>query len=370
VASHCANCDLKENLWLCLTCGNVGCGRKQYGGLDGHGHGLKHYEDTGKTHSIAVKLGTITSEGEGDVFCYADGDSVLDPLLAIHLQALGLSVATSEKTVVSTTELNIQQNLSYEFSLLSSTGENLTPVFGPGLTGLQNLGNSCYMASTLQVLFSLPPFRRRYLPTATLHSMICPLPLPAECVDCQMHKLADGLLSGRYAVPRTEPDPAQVPVQATANDPVFQEGLRPTSFKHLVGKGHAEFATMRQQDAEEFLGHLLSVLRAHHRKTTHNVTRQKEEDGLSDEPTEILRFGVESKLKCASCGGVRYRVDESDVASVPVEAVELAPKILEDGKEEKVYQPVEFMRCIEGLMGEESLEYKCPGCGVDGNITK
>jgi uncharacterized UBP type Zn finger protein len=57
----CRDCSLTENLWLCLTCGNIGCGREQFGGVGGHGHGLNHYETAG--HSVAVKLGTITPEG-------------------------------------------------------------------------------------------------------------------------------------------------------------------------------------------------------------------------------------------------------------------------------------------------------------------
>ena len=59
--AHCNHCDLKENLWLCLTCGSLGCGRQIYGGVGGNGHALKHYEDT--KHPVAVKLGTITPEG-------------------------------------------------------------------------------------------------------------------------------------------------------------------------------------------------------------------------------------------------------------------------------------------------------------------
>lgn len=61
VSEHCNDCELKNNLWLCLTCGNVGCGRKQYDGSGGNGHGMAHYETTG--HSVCVKLGTITPEG-------------------------------------------------------------------------------------------------------------------------------------------------------------------------------------------------------------------------------------------------------------------------------------------------------------------
>ena len=59
--AHCQKCDLKENLWLCLTCGSLGCGRQQYAGLGGNGHGLQHYEET--KHPVSVKLGTITPEG-------------------------------------------------------------------------------------------------------------------------------------------------------------------------------------------------------------------------------------------------------------------------------------------------------------------
>lgn len=65
--AHCAKCALNENLWLCLTCGSLGCGRQQFGGFGGNGHGLSHYEET--RHPVSVKLGTITPEGEaGDTF--------------------------------------------------------------------------------------------------------------------------------------------------------------------------------------------------------------------------------------------------------------------------------------------------------------
>lgn len=59
--AHCSKCDLKENLWLCLTCGNLGCGRRQYDGSGGNNHALEHFEQTG--HGVSCKLGTITPEG-------------------------------------------------------------------------------------------------------------------------------------------------------------------------------------------------------------------------------------------------------------------------------------------------------------------
>ena len=35
----------------------------------------------------------------------------------------------------------IEQNLKFDFSLIGEDGKALEPVFGPGLTGLSNLGN-------------------------------------------------------------------------------------------------------------------------------------------------------------------------------------------------------------------------------------
>ena len=62
--AHCNNsdCKLNSNLWLCLSCGNLGCGRKQYDGTGGNGHGIDHFKNKG--HPLAVKTGTITPNGD------------------------------------------------------------------------------------------------------------------------------------------------------------------------------------------------------------------------------------------------------------------------------------------------------------------
>lgn len=117
------------------------------------------------------------------------------------------------------------------------------------------------MASVLQTVFSLPAFQQRYNTIDLNHSLSCDEPLPADCVECQMHKVADGLLSGRYAHPANYVGSADHTPQSENSSPVFQEGIKPTGFKALIGKGHEEFSTMRQQDSEEFLTYLLTVLR-------------------------------------------------------------------------------------------------------------
>ena len=41
---ECGKCNLKNNLWICLECGNIGCGRKQ-NGIEGEAHALEHFKE-------------------------------------------------------------------------------------------------------------------------------------------------------------------------------------------------------------------------------------------------------------------------------------------------------------------------------------
>jgi ubiquitin carboxyl-terminal hydrolase 5/13 len=100
---QCHNCDVKENIWFCLTCGNKGCGRKNFDGTGGNNHGIDHYETTG--HPVVCKLGTITPEGEADVFCYLCGEMRKDPELQAHLATFNVNIKTQSKTEKSLAEM-------------------------------------------------------------------------------------------------------------------------------------------------------------------------------------------------------------------------------------------------------------------------
>lgn len=49
----CSDCDLRENLWICLICGNLGCGRY------GHKHAYAHFENTGHTFALEVTTNLV-----------------------------------------------------------------------------------------------------------------------------------------------------------------------------------------------------------------------------------------------------------------------------------------------------------------------
>ncbi|KAL8764658.1 MAG: hypothetical protein Q9209_007946 [Squamulea sp. 1 TL-2023] len=348
---HCSMCDLKENLWLCLQCGNLGCGRKQFGGVGGNSHGLKHTELT--SHAVAVKLGSLTPDGTADIYCYACNEERTDPELAAHLGHWGINIAEREKTEKSLTEMQIEQNLKWEFSMTTEDGKELKPIFGEGFTGLKNLGNSCYLASILQCLFSTSAFATRYF-----HPQDPPpaVPNPAEDLETQFRKIADGLLSGRYSYPDSD-------VIASEDSPYIphQHGLAPAMFKHLIGRGHEEFSTMRQQDAFELFLHLLKL-----------VTRSQHPSSAQN-PVKAFRFIMEQRLQCISCNRVRYRTDEQDNISIPVPVRRKLRVINSDESDEKPrdeFEPVALKECLDIFTGAEEVELTCPVCNSKAGFTK
>ena len=81
-------------------------------------------------------------------------------------------------------------------------GKVLTPLYGEGFTGMENLGNSCYMNSVIQILFSLEPFKQLYFEGAVEHLNTC-YRNPMDCYLCQMSKIMFGMHSGIYSQKKT-----------------------------------------------------------------------------------------------------------------------------------------------------------------------
>lgn len=328
--AHCGLCDLDNNLWICLECGHLGCGRKFYDGTGGNGHALAHYESSG--HALAVKSGTISLEGKASVFCYKCDEDVDDPELPAHLLVLGIKVEDMKKTEKTMAEISLEANLTLTLSNSFEKGKKLFPVFGPKKTGLDNIGNSCYLASVIQCLAHIPEFQRRYFELAEGHTETCKADPPA-CLLCQTCRLFSGLLSGEFSIKQVEETVVPSTSEVCVNE--FQDGVKPTLFRSVVGKGHSEFSTKKQQDAMEYLIHFLNCL-----------TKSEANSQLAP-LSDLFDFKIETLIECPNCPVVVRKEISSKILTLPVPLPDNFDTYGETGKQEDMEYAATLSDCID-----------------------
>jgi len=290
-----------DNLWLNLSDGYIGGGRKNWDGTGGSNGALDHFQEEkakGNFYPLAVKLGTITKDG-ADVYSYADdeNDGVLDPKLKEHLHHWGIDVMTMEKSEKTVAELEVELNQNYDWTRICESGEKLEPLHGPGLVGLRNLGNTCYMNSTLQMVSSIPEFSKRY-----------------QDMDGSFRKAtgknAPKDLSAQFAKLCTA-------IQAAPQE-FEEEGLNLMMLRACLVKQHPEFSSNRQQDAAEFFSYLLDQVARSERSAASRLPAGRDLNSL-------FQFKVEE----------RYENERGEVAYQHRNDINLSVSISkEDAKEE------------------------------------
>ena len=203
----------------------------------------------------------------------------------------------------------------------------MKPLEGPGLTGLNNLGNSCYLNAVFQVIFSLSEFYYFYYEQINYDSLFQTNDVSSN-INFQLKKFAQGLYNINLSIDsdlnRFLTDGTFTNVTVGNQDfPNFNQkeiqrtAISPIHLRSAFGKNHREFSSARQQDAQEYLLYVLDL-----------IDRSL---FFSDYcPSDIFRFTIEDRVECLQTNHVQYYDHTESVLSlsIPIDSSDSLVKVL------------------------------------------
>ena len=383
-----------ENLWLNLSTGYIGGGRKNWDGSGGSGAALEHFNETGGLYPLCVKLGTITPH-TADVFSYApdEDDLVKDPKLGEHLAHWGIDIMKLEKTDKSMGEMEVEMNQNYNWSKIVEADSELIPMSGAGFVGLRNIGSSCYINSVLQTFCCIPEFKERYMGIQAQLFESCEGD-PSMDLGLQLSKVATALLTDRYvpkagtedewvmvnAHDKNEKENTQDAEAAGKKDQLEKYVIAPRMFKNVAARNNRDYLSGQQQDAGDYFLHFLESIRQY------EVANLNKVDSCNTLiPTnKLFEIIAEERTQCSVTNEVRYKSDSSLTElmlglTIPLEAATNATEVSEAQEkkrqklanegpnsvciEDNVVPKVPFNACLERYFGVEEVQMMSPSLG-------
>ncbi|XP_072129438.1 ubiquitin carboxyl-terminal hydrolase 33 isoform X1 [Mobula birostris] len=258
----CQDCKVGgPNLWACLEngCPYVGCGESH------SDHSTLHSQET--MHNLTVNLTTLR------VWCYACSKEVfLDRKLGPPPVQNGRILQVPESQ-----DLSPEQSTKDRKTIMGTyldAEADYDDIKSRGLTGLKNIGNTCYMNAALQALSNCPPLTLFFL----------------EC---------GGLV-------QTDKKPALSKSYQKLMAEIWHKNrpsyVVPTSLFQGIKTVNPMFRGYSQQDAQEFLRCLMDQL---HEELKEQVTEQTEDSQCvtMEEQMEEENMSDNEFQSCDSCAG-------------------------------------------------------------------
>jgi len=130
---------------------------------------------------------------------------------------------------------------------------------GDGVVGLYNMGNTCYLNSSIQCLSHTPIFRDYFTSKSYLNDINTTNPLGHQGRLAQVSAVLINSLWKKFNQ-TSLPTATRKAHSPGSSVPINAPSLTPKSFKEAIGKFNEHFAGNEQHDAQELLAFLLSGL--------------------------------------------------------------------------------------------------------------
>lgn len=291
----CQDCKVKgPNLWACLEngCSYIGCGESH---VD---HSTTHSQDT--KHCLTVNLTTLR------VWCYTCSKEVfLDRKLSAQSPNAKHQDNNPAQESRMTSNLTLKTPPAVIYENLDIELEEEDELKTRGLTGLKNIGNTCYMNAALQALSNCPPLTHFFL-------------------DC-----------GGLA--RTDKKPALCKSYQKLMSEIWHKNrpgsVIPTNLFQGIKTVNPTFRGYSQQDAQEFLRCLMDIL---HEELKEQVFEAEEDPphGILEEIMEEDKNQSDNDFQSCESGSTSDHT-ESESRKLSEELSESAMLIQEDQKEQE-----------------------------------
>ncbi|ORD96179.1 UBP14 [Hepatospora eriocheir] len=208
---QCNECDINDNVWKCLECGYVGCGRNQYG-IEGNNHMFNHYKSTDHFRTLSLNS---KSDYYLKVYCYK-----CDYYIKCDLS-----------------NINFNTTENRNFNLININLNNSNNNFDKkSIKGITNNFNNCYISTVLHLLSNI------YDENLDNHFNVCDYH-PIDCFMCQFIKVINGLNKGDKNILNIDP------------------------FINIISKSDI-FIKYQQYDASEFLYYVFDKFEFYYQKGT------------------------------------------------------------------------------------------------------